>query len=380
MLQRNWNDERGFSLIVVALAAVALVGATALAIDVGMFMTARSQAQNSADAGALAGAVALAFDDFDDRSAGGPAVQNAIEAGSANKVMSKGVSVKPEDVTFPLDSSGQPTLVQVHVYRTAARENPIDTLMGAFFKIRTANIDAVATAQAARANAETCVKPFTIPDKWIEMQTGPWDPDDTFDIYDNRGRPLHNPDIYIPITQSGYTGYNAERDRGLRIMLKASQGENIAPSFYNPIAIGGVTGGSEYDWNIANCNTTVMGFGEDLTAEPGNMTGPTVHGMDLLYKKDETAYWDDGLNRVVSQMNPSPRVAIIPVYDPVYYAEGKHNSRNASLRVVNYIGFFIERIQGTTVYGRITPVAGIIDGNHGPAPDGSFPRVIRLVK
>ena len=35
-----------------------------LAIDVGMLMTARSQAQNSADAGALAGAIALIYDDY----------------------------------------------------------------------------------------------------------------------------------------------------------------------------------------------------------------------------------------------------------------------------------------------------------------------------
>ena len=38
---------------------MAFISASMLAIDVGMLMTARSQAQNSADAGALAGAMAL---------------------------------------------------------------------------------------------------------------------------------------------------------------------------------------------------------------------------------------------------------------------------------------------------------------------------------
>ena len=52
-----------------------------LAIDVGMLMTARNQAQNSADAGALAGATALVFNDWDDRTATGPAVMNALSAG-----------------------------------------------------------------------------------------------------------------------------------------------------------------------------------------------------------------------------------------------------------------------------------------------------------
>jgi Flp pilus assembly protein TadG len=379
MLQRTWQDERGFSMVLVAVGLVAFLAATTLAIDVGMFMTARAQAQNSADAGALAGAVALAFDDFDNRTPSGPAVQNAIQTATANQVMARVVSVTPADVTFPNDPSGQPTWVRVQVFRAAARGNPVTTFMGVFFGVPTANVNAIATAQAAPANAETCVKPFTIPDKWIERQTPSWDPDDSFDLYDNKDLPLANPDIYIPSDQPGYTGYNAERDRGTRLILKAAQGLNIAPSFYNPITLNG-TGGEDYRWNIANCNTTVMDFGQLLTAEPGNMVGPTSQGVQDLIAKDPDAYWDTANNRVVSSMHPSPRVAIVPVYDPAYYAEGKHNSRNADLKAVNFIGFFIEGMQGNSVMGRITPVGGIMDGNGGPAPSGAFPRVIRLVQ
>ena len=51
---------------------MAFVGVSMLAIDVGMLMTARSQAQNSADAGALAGATALVYNDWDDRTADRP--------------------------------------------------------------------------------------------------------------------------------------------------------------------------------------------------------------------------------------------------------------------------------------------------------------------
>jgi len=379
-MQRTWQDERGFSMVFVAVGLAAFLAATTLAIDVGMFMTARAQAQNAADAGALAGAVALAFDDFDNRTASGPAVQNAIQTASANQVMARAVSVTPGDVTFPNDPNGRPTWVHVEVFRTEARGNPVATLMGTLLHRNWVDVRAMATAQAAPANAETCVKPFTIPDKWIEKQTGSWDPDDTFDLYDNKGRPLANPDVYIPSDQPGYTGYNAERDKGTQLVLKAAQGENIAPSFYNPIAIGTSSGAEDYRWNIENCNTTVMGFGDPLVSEPGNMVGPTKQGVDALVAKDPDAYWDSTNNRVVSSMHPSPRVAIIPVYDPGYYAEGKHNSRNADLKVVNYIGFFIEGMQGNSVMGRITPVSGIMNGNAGPAPSGSFPMVIRLVQ
>ena len=63
-LTRLHRDERGMSLVFVGVGFMAFLAATTLAIDVGMFATARSQAQNSADAGALSGAVALYFDDY----------------------------------------------------------------------------------------------------------------------------------------------------------------------------------------------------------------------------------------------------------------------------------------------------------------------------
>src|SRR6187402_3466055 len=96
------RDERGVTLIIVGAGFMALLAATTLAIDVGMFMMARSQAQNSADSGALAGAVALVFNDFNNRSASGPAVQSAMSAAEANGVGNGQVDVGPEDVTFPL--------------------------------------------------------------------------------------------------------------------------------------------------------------------------------------------------------------------------------------------------------------------------------------
>ena len=86
-VQRAVRDEAGMSLIFVGMGLMAFLSASMLAIDVGMLMTARNQAQNSADAGALAGATALYFDNFDDRSATGPAKTSAMTTGKANQVM-----------------------------------------------------------------------------------------------------------------------------------------------------------------------------------------------------------------------------------------------------------------------------------------------------
>jgi putative Flp pilus-assembly TadE/G-like protein len=375
------HDERGVSLVFVCLAFMAMLSATTLAIDVGMFMNARSQAQNAADAGALAGAVALAYNSYTDRSSTGPAVLSARHTATANRVGGHEVSVDPGDVTFPNDPSGHPNRVAVQVFRTTARRNPVATLMGFFFGVSFVDISATATAEASPANAETCVKPFTIPDRWTENQTGPWDPDDTFDIYDRHGNPLADPDVYIPADQPGYTGYDGVRDRGLEIVLKADNATNITASFYNPWDLPGSTGGEDYRTNIATCNSAVIPIGTPMVPEPGNMVGPTQEGMTDLIARDPNAHWDTSCDCVRgSAFSTSPRVVNIPLYNPQIYADGAQHGRGIDLRIADFLGFFIEEMQGNQVRGRVTPIGGVMAGNAGPAPAGAFPRVIRLVQ
>jgi hypothetical protein len=356
------------------------MAATALAVDVGMFMTARSQAQNAADAGALAGAIALGFNSFDDRSPTGPAVQAAISTATSNKVMNKAVSVTSGDVTFPVGPSGQSNRVKATVYRTGARLNAVPTFMGSIFGVDVVDIIATATAEAAPANAMTCVKPFIIPDRWRDAQTGSLATQaDQFDMYDKKGNLLPNPDTYIPSGPS-YTGYNNVADRGTLLTLRAGSGNNVQPTFYYSLALGGITGGAEYDWNIANCNKTIMHRGDIAIQEPGNMVGPTVQGVAGLLARDPNATWDVSKKTVVNSAyeGQSPRVFPIPLYDPIYYADGKKNGRFADFKVANWIGFFLEQIVGNEIYGRIIPIAGIADSNS--TSDNAFPIAIRLVQ
>lgn len=379
-LRRLRRDQSGMSYVFIGMGMMAFLSASMLAIDVGMLMTSRSQAQNAADAGALAGATALVFNSYDDRSPGGPAVTHAIAAAKSNTVMGEDVKIETSDVEFPTDPSGEPNRVQATVYRTAARGNAVSTLIASFFGMETADIVATATAEASPANGMTCVKPFTIPDKWIEKQTAPWDGNDTYDAFNNKGQPLANPDIYIPANEPGYTGYNQETNRGQSLTIRAATGNNITVSFYFSLALGGITGGEEYRWNIANCNTTIMHWGDPLTQEPGAMEGPTVQGAAALIAKDPGAYWDDFTKTVKgTKFSRSPRIFPIPLYDPPFYDGGKRNGRIADLKVANWIGFFLESTQGNGIQGRIIPITGIRDKN-GPAPDGIFPMAIRLVK
>jgi hypothetical protein len=369
------------SFVFVGVGFMAFVAATTLAIDVGMFMTARSQAQTAADAGALAGATALVFDDFDDRSAGGPAVQSAINTALHNDVISSSVAVGPADVLFPIGPGGVSNRVRVNVYRTDARENPVPTLIGPVFGVPTVDIRATATAEASPANAMTCVKPFTIPDRWTENTNPAWDTADTFERYDNKMKVIPNADEYHPPGTAGYVGYHPDRDRGMPLMIRAGSGNNVEPTMYWSWKMPGDDIGADfYRENIMHCNTSVVGFGYLMTQEPGNMMGPTLQAVQDLIDQDPTAYWDDVQNKVYTTKSPTPRIFPIPLYDPEYYAWGKANGRNADLRVANWLGFFVERINGNNVFGRITPILGVIDEDAGPAPAGVFPQAIRLVE
>ena len=383
-LRRIHDDQSGMTYVFIGMGMMAFLSASMLAIDVGMLMTSRSQAQNAADAGALAGATALVFNDYNNRTPTGPAVTHAITAAKSNDVMGADVAIDADDVTFPLDPNGEANRVNVSVYRTSARGNPVSTLIAQFFgaSMKTANIAATATAEASPANAMTCVKPFTIPDKWIEKQTAPWDGNDTYDAFDNKGRPLANADIYIPADQSGYTGYNQEANRGQRLVIRAATGQNITVSFYFSLALDSMdgTGGEDYRWNIANCNTRIFHWGDPLIQEPGAMDGPTIQGANDLIARDPGAYWDNTTNTVKgSAFAQSPRTFPIPLYDPIVYDSGKRNGRTADLVTANWIGFFLESTQGNGLNGRIVPIKGIRDKT-GPAPDGIFPMAIRLVK
>lgn len=378
MLKRLRNlcvDERGMSFAFVGVGLMTFMAATTLAIDVGMFMTARTQAQTSADSGALAGATALVFNSWTDRTSSGPAVQSSMSASQANTVMNGVVSVQPTDVTFPVGPTGS-NRVKVDVYRTAARSNPVTTLLGSLLGMSTIDIAATATAEAAPAGGMTCVKPFIIPDKWIENTNPPWDMNTSeYNHWDKWGNQVANFDVYDPTK-----GYSAA-DIGTLLVLRAGSGNNIQPTFYFSWAMPGNTGAEWYQENIANCNTTVISTGYIATQEPGNMMGPTIAGLEDLIAQDPNAYWDDVHKKYVSNLNPSPRVFPIPLYNPDEYDKGKISGRNATLVVTGWLGFFLEDIPKgkNEAYGRIFPITGVSAAST-PTPTTPLAYVIRLVQ
>ena len=229
------------------------------------------------------GAIALAVDDFDNRSAAGPAVQSAITTALQNRVVGENVSVVPGDVTFPTTNR-----VHVKVYRTQERLNPVSTLLGRVIGVNNIDVSAKATAEAAPANAVTCVRPFMIPAKWTENQDPVWSYGSSFDRYDKKGDVIPNADVYN--YAPGNTGYDVRNlppygDKGVVIRLRADNSSKPSPSFYQSWEMPGGSGAQWYEQNIVGCNKATIGSGLMAIQEPGTMTGPTNQGIDALIEQ-----------------------------------------------------------------------------------------------
>ena len=146
----------------------------------------------------------------------------------------------------------------------------------------------------------TCVKPWAIPDKWIDQHDDPsdhvWTADDTFETVDAHGNPLSAPDIYVsPFDPAGgATGFTLPRDLGLLLVLKiADPQDGMKSGFFYAINIGSSgEGASHYRAAIATCQDApppvYLDFLQPLT---GNLKGPTVQGVADLINLDPNAEW-----------------------------------------------------------------------------------------
>ena len=357
-MRRFLRDERGASLMFIAICMVMLLGMAALAIDVGMLYAAKGQAQNAADAGALAGAGALLLSPAD---ATVPTVV-AEQFAEKHQIIKQDVQILPaEDVQVDL-ANGR---VTVTARRIAARGNAVPTFFARILDRDLVDIQATATAEVELANTASCLKPWAIPDAYDDKNSN-----GVFDAGD----------YYEPGTTSWGTNYrNNNSDIGAQLVLKqGSPGDAIAPGQFFPIDLpvpeGPATGGDRYRENIATCNGQVVEVGDSVNTENGNMIGPTKQGVQDLINLDPGAQWDPSQGIINSAFPPgaSPRIGRVPMFDPRY----PPTSGKQSLLITNIAGFFIEGVQGNgDVTGRLVFATG-----SGVSTPGTMLTTVRLVR
>jgi hypothetical protein len=416
---------------------VGLVGFSALSVDYGVFWLSRRQAQNSADAGALAGAIALAFDNATDKTVNGPASRNAFAATQANLVFGLAPSVTPAtDITFnPCSDDGDPnSCIQVKVYRTVARGNALPTFFARLFGIVSQDIQAYAEAKALQGNATECMRPWAVLDKWDEydMATNPgtpesehlqnhnppawgldpdWNMNGSFDRYpQNPSDPPFEDDYYErpalcpPGTQNcdpgtGFRLYDQNGqpvDYGRPVNLKTGSQGQTTPGWFMPIRLSPQDqGAADYCQDIKQCSGTLNFIGQTVDVETGNMVGPTSQctftDADSLKSKDPNAYWDPnyfgtGHGAVVGGNygpNQSPRIVPIAVVDPDEFLKAGPNGMT-TITIRNILGFFVDSLVGqgghAQVRGYLINVPGLSTGGNTVAPNSNFVQTVQLIR
>jgi len=417
------RSERGAILIHTAIAFVGLTAFTTFVADYGMLWTARRQAQNSADAAALAAASSLGYVGINNLAAADAA---AITAAQANLVWGQAPDITADDVDIigcPADvPANGGVCVRADVFRNQARSNPLPTWFGSMVGVSTQGVRATATAQVrfGRASAE-CVKPLAIPDKWDERQTPPWDLTDRFDILNCQGNGNNcspfvlpdRPDLFIPGPRSsGGTGFTAVAllpdnvtlgDLGLRVTIKFGQGRSqLEPGMYAPVRLG-CSGRDCVTDNITGCYNGTVSPGDQLGVEPGGKSEPIARAFDTIVARDPTATWTGDVNGLGGGVTGgcsdlgtcgtvSPRVIPVIAFDPnVWSADpnggpGAGNSGGGgnggggggncqqgdptcdwngpgSVTVTQIIGVFVEQVRNNNqIIGRLTraPTLGLI--------------------
>lgn len=310
------RNERGSILALVVLLLIVFLGLCALAIDLGILMVARGEAQRAADAAAHAGAAHL----FRNADATEEEIKNAaIQAGEQNLVRGGLVSITEDDVDVLLDQEK----VRARVYRTPDRNNPVGTLFARVLGLGQVAVSASAAAELWPADAAKCVWPFAVPDKWCTEEALA-DGTCPFGAYSDGldGTQSWEAGDWYTSWQDGdendyWTGY-ADDDYGKLMLIKPqSPSGSLQPGWYFPFDVG--SGASDYRDAIPGCTSDALEFriGGTLYTENGNMKGPTDQGFTQLLNQYPDAEWDPVAGEPVG--NPEhieARTRPIVLFDP----------------------------------------------------------------
>jgi hypothetical protein len=404
------GNERGAVLVQVAIAILVLTALATFVVDHGVLWVSRGQAQNAADAGALSGALARAYDELTDPPvSNGKAFQSAMGAALANNVWTAAPTAQVS-WTCPPGVAG--SCVRVDVYRNGEYgSTPLPTIFGKVLNIPSQGVRATATARVATGNATNCMRPFAIADKWIEQRA----PVDQFDKWKKQGGgvvELAPHDEHVPPSaDSSGSGFRLPDDFGQQATLKSgnpnSGSEAITPGWFLPVRLpdglgGYVSGGDDFRDAIAHCIGNPVAIGQYLPLESGVMSGPTDQGIADLRAMDPGAAWDVSKKQISGSCVPgcapiSPRVVPITVFDIDEFQWRREGGDWTSpwktypaspcptggkcVRVVNILGFFVDRISGGDVIGYLTSIPGeFVTGVPSVGGGAAFLMKIQLVR
>jgi hypothetical protein len=362
----------------VALGIAVFISIAALAVDLGMLMTARTEAQRTADGSALAGAASLIYNPGNQVQAR----QWAKDYASRNNVRGAQIALRDQDIDVIL-----PDKVRVRVLRTQNYGGPVTTLFARMFGVNDVDVATVAAAEwSTDAATVSCLLPVAIPDRWVNFLTLEWDPSEG-DYYEPpylNGQPNPN-----------YSGYGT---MGELITLFPSQGgkgkgpppsSRLQPGYWDLWLPQGVSGTSEVRARILGCpDGADNGYvpGDPMWRESGNrqtladafqqvINDPRYSGQ--YYESSCTCVRDSSNGNAV--VTGGLRYRTVPVFDPNTFTQ---QGSGPHFLISHFVGVFIESVDPgppgqANVYARIMPTLGFGNDNPGIGP---LTKVLRLVE
>jgi hypothetical protein len=351
---------------------VVILGLSALAIDLVSFYVARSEAQRSADAAALAGATYWSRSGCTSTTSGCSGFQTgamnaAIDVGNQNLVGGVNPNIQSSDFAWNYSPITDPRIT-VTVQRTAARGNAVPTFFGRVLGFTTVDISATAAAEtynpgtgSGPAVGSICVKPWLMPN-CDPTHTSPQNTlcSGTQAYIINPNQTIANPSILgtLLTIKPGSPGQAITSSQFFPVILPPG----TAPAECPTCSSGGGSGGAAlYRQNIECCNTRTISCGSiTLQPETGNVVGPTRQGVDCLIHESNNGTGQDILNTNTSPFtftggsnNPNPAlrgqpvtssdsIVTAPIYDGAQLCPGKSCPASVTANIVGFMQLFIK--------------------------------------
>src|SRR5207249_9756196 len=230
MNRNNSKKQEGFVLVVVAIVLLALVGFLALAVDVGVLYSARTSAQEVADAAALAGA----FTFINDTKAPQPqtASDNAVQVAINNSIL--GQPIAAGDVNVNVDYANRRVKVDV--------QSTQNTYFARALGVQTERVAVEAVAEAAKySTGSACIKPWFIPNTALSS---------------SYACPACGANDVL-ISGEEVTAFARSKFGQEFRVTSQDPGNRLAPGQFYAIDLS-KGGGSDYRDNIANCAVTYV--------------------------------------------------------------------------------------------------------------------------
>ncbi len=376
--------RQGATLVLVAMAMITVGTVAALAIDLGMLYKARSDAQRAAEAAALAGA--SAFVDFAAADASDSAQTRAYRFALSNAILN-----------VPVDSGevrGLEIIPDSQKVRVGVRRDSVGTWFAKLLGVSSVPVGASAAAVAVSAGGGSCVKPFAVPDTWLE--SGDDTNGDQIEEDGENWSYTPGPDTYDPgnpDTPASGTGYGSNvrdlpappytNDYGRPLQLKLPDPSAVTPNLGPRQALPFTISGNPNDYrdDFSGCADDVR-LGTQYNLLPANPQTPveTQQVVDSLVNTDSQAHWDPTDKTIEGSSFPdwrdSPRAIKFGLFDPSQLVPGQIDVR------LNNIGLmFLEGYDPTTnaILGRFLYYASGTGDPSNPA-FGTLVKRLRLVE